>query len=539
MQNTRKASAPVPQPPAASPERASARADRIAAFHRLLTERILVLDGGMGTMIQSYRLTEADYRGERFRNWSCDLKGNSDILALTRPDVILQIHRAYLEAGADILETNTFTANYPSQADYRAEDAVPDINLAAARIARKAADEFTAATGQIRFVAGALGPTNRTASLSPNVNDPAFRNIDFDQLAGTYLVAARALLEGGVDLFFIETIFDTLNAKAAIFAVRQAMEEAGVDLPLIISGTITDASGRTLSGQTTEAFWNAVRHGRPTAVGLNCALGAKQLRPYIEELSRIADVAISAYPNAGLPNAFGEYDEAPCATAELIREFATSGFVNIVGGCCGTTPDHIRHIREAVENIAPRKPPQLEKRCRLSGLEPLNIGPDSLFVNIGERTNVTGSAKFRRLIEADDYNAALDIARQQVTSGAQVIDVNMDEGMLDSEGAMVRFLNLIAAEPDIGRVPIMIDSSKWSVIEAGLKCIQGKGVVNSISLKEGEEAFLTHARKVRAYGAAVVVMAFDEQGQADTIKRKVEICRRSYELLTAARRLSA
>ncbi|MGH8176283.1 MAG: methionine synthase, partial [Steroidobacter sp.] len=505
---------------------------RIAAFHQLLTERILVLDGGMGTMIQGYALTEADYRGERFRTWSCDLKGDSDILVLTRPDVIEAIHRAYLEAGADIIETNTFTANYPSQADYRTQDAVRDINLAAARIARKAADEFTAKSGQTRFVAGALGPTNRTASLSPNVNDPAFRNIDFDQLAETYLLSARALIEGGVDLFLIETIFDTLNAKAAIFAVRQAMDEAGVDLPLIISGTITDASGRTLSGQTTEAFWNAIRHARPTAVGLNCALGAKQLRPYVEELSRIANVAVSAYPNAGLPNAFGEYDEAACETAELIRDFATSGFVNIVGGCCGTTPDHIRHIREAVEGVPPRKPPQVEPRCRLSGLEPFNIGPDSLFVNVGERTNVTGSAKFRRLIEADDYNAALDVARQQVTSGAQIIDINMDEGMLDSEAAMVRFLNLIAAEPDISRVPIMIDSSKWSVIEAGLKCIQGKGVVNSISLKEGEESFLAHARKVRAYGAAVVVMAFDEKGQADTVTRKVEICKRSYELLT-------
>jgi 5-methyltetrahydrofolate--homocysteine methyltransferase len=508
------------------------RTDRIATLHRLLAERILLLDGGMGTMIQSFKLSEADYRGERFRDWPCDLKGNSDILVLTRPEVIEQIHRTYLEAGADVLETNTFTANHPSQADYRAEGLVRDINLSAARIARKAADEFSARTGQPKFVAGALGPTNRAASMSPNVNDPGFRNIDFEQLAATYLDAARALLEGGVDLFLIETIFDTLNAKAAIFAVRQALDEAGVDLPIIISGTITDASGRTLSGQTTEAFWNSVRHARPLAVGLNCALGAKQLRPYIEELSRIADVYVSAYPNAGLPNAFGEYDEAACETAEMIREFATSGFVNIVGGCCGTTPEHIRHIREAVEGIAPRKPPAVEQRCRLSGLEPLNIGPDSLFVNVGERTNVTGSAKFRRLIEADDYNAALDIARQQVTSGAQVIDINMDEGMLDSEAAMVRFLNLIASEPDIARVPIMIDSSKWSVIETGLKRIQGKGIVNSISLKEGEGVFLEHARKVRAYGAAVVVMAFDEQGQADTVARKVQICERSYRILT-------
>jgi 5-methyltetrahydrofolate--homocysteine methyltransferase len=506
--------------------------ERIATFKQLLTERILVLDGGMGTMIQGYRLTEADYRGERFKSWHCDLKGNSDILVLTRPDVIGAIHGAYLDAGADIIETNTFTANYPSQADYGTEDLVRDINLEAARIARRAVDEYTAKTGDVRFVAGALGPTNRTASLSPNVNDPAFRNIDFDQLAHTYHIAARALIEGGVDLFLIETIFDTLNAKAAIFAVRQAIEETGVDVPIIISGTITDASGRTLSGQTTEAFWNSVRHAQPIAVGLNCALGARQLRPYVEELSRIADVYVSAYPNAGLPNAFGEYDEAPCQTAELVREFATSGFVNIVGGCCGTTPDHIRHIREAVAGIAPRKPPTLEPRCRLSGLEALNIGPDSLFVNVGERTNVTGSAKFRRLIEADDYNAALDIARQQVANGAQVIDINMDEGMLDSQEAMCRFLNLVASEPDIARVPIMIDSSKWTIIEAGLKRIQGKGIVNSISLKEGEEAFVEQARKVRAYGAAVVVMAFDEKGQADTVQRKVEICQRSYKVLT-------
>jgi 5-methyltetrahydrofolate--homocysteine methyltransferase len=506
--------------------------NRIAAFHRMLTERILLIDGGMGTMIQDRKLDEADYRGERFKDWHCDLKGNNDILVLTRPDIIADVHRTYLQAGADIIETNTFTSNFPSQADYKAEALVRDLNLAAATIARRTADEHMAATGQMCFVAGALGPTNRTASLSPNVNDPAYRNIDFDQLADTYLVSSRALLEGGVDIFLIETIFDTLNAKAAIFAVRRALDEAGLDLPIIISGTITDASGRTLSGQTTEAFWNSIAHARPTAVGLNCALGAKQLRPYIEELARIADVYVSAYPNAGLPNAFGEYDEAPCDTADQIRDFALSGFVNIVGGCCGTTPDHIRHMREAVQGIAPRKLPEIERRCRLAGLEPLNIGPDSLFVNVGERTNVTGSAKFRKLIEANDYNAALDIARQQVASGAQVIDVNMDEGMLDSEAAMVRFLNLIAAEPDIARVPVMIDSSKWSVIEAGLKCIQGKGVVNSISLKEGEAAFIEHARKVRAYGAAVVVMAFDEKGQADTIERKVEICKRAYQILT-------
>jgi 5-methyltetrahydrofolate--homocysteine methyltransferase len=508
------------------------REERIAQLHRLLEERIVLLDGGFGTLVQARKLSEKDYRGSRFADWPCDLKGNTDILVLTQPDVIADIHRQYLEAGSDIIETNTFTANYPSQADYRTEDLVAEINFEAAKIARHAADEFMAEHGGVRFVAGAIGPTNRTASLSPDVNDPAYRAINFDQLADTYYVAARALIEGGVDLLLIETIFDTLNAKAAIYAIRKAQESLGVELPLIISGTITDASGRTLSGQTTEAFWNSVRHAKPLAIGLNCALGAKQLRPYIEELSRIADTYVSAYPNAGLPNAFGEYDEQPCDTASLIKEFATSGLVNIVGGCCGTTPHHIRHIKEAVAGVAPRKIPTIERRCRLAGLEPLNIGPDSLFVNVGERTNVTGSAKFRRLIEAGDYNAALDIARQQVAAGAQVIDVNMDEGMLDSEAAMVKFLNLIASEPDIARVPIMIDSSKWSVIEAGLKCVQGKCIVNSISLKEGEEAFLEHARKVQAYGAAVVVMAFDEQGQADTKERKVEICKRSYELLT-------
>jgi 5-methyltetrahydrofolate--homocysteine methyltransferase len=510
----------------------STRATRIAALRKLLGERILLLDGGFGTLVQDHKLNEADYRSSRFADWRSDLKGNTDILVLTQPEIIAGVHRRYLEAGSDIIETNTFTANYPSQADYHMEDLVAEINLTAAKIARRVADEFTAQHGEERFVAGAIGPTNRTASLSPNVNDPSYRAITFDQLAETYLISARALIEGGVDLFLIETIFDTLNAKAAIYAVQKAQEEAGIEVPLIISGTITDASGRTLSGQTTEAFWNSVRHAKPLAIGLNCALGAKQLRPYVEELARIADTYVSAYPNAGLPNAFGEYDEEPCETAGLIRDFATSGFVNIVGGCCGTTPHHIEHIKKAIAGVAPRRLPAIERRCRLSGLEPLNIGSDSLFVNVGERTNVTGSAKFRRLIEADDYNAALDVARQQVASGAQVIDINMDEGMLDSEAAMLKFLNLIASEPDIARVPIMIDSSKWTVIEAGLKCVQGKSIVNSISLKEGEAAFLEHARKVRAYGAAVVVMAFDEQGQADTKTRKVEICKRSYDLLT-------
>jgi len=508
------------------------RPERVRELRRLLGERVLVLDGAMGTVIQSYKLGEADYRGERFRDWPKDLKGNNDLLVLTRPEVIGEIHRRYLEAGADIVETNTFNSNATSQADYGTEALVRELNLAAAQIARRAADDVAARTGRPRFVAGALGPTNRTASLSPNVNDPGFRNVSFDELAATYSEATRALVEGGVDAILVETIFDTLNAKAALFAVRRVLDELGLDLPVMISGTITDASGRTLSGQTVEAFWNSVRHARPEVIGLNCALGAKQLRPYIEELSRIADAWVCAYPNAGLPNAFGEYDETACETADLVREYATSGFVNIVGGCCGTTPDHIGHIAASVAGLPPRRPPLIAPRCRLSGLEPLNIGPESLFVNVGERTNVTGSAKFRRLIEADDYAGALEVARQQVASGAQVIDVNMDEGMLDSEAAMVRFLNLVAAEPDVARVPVMIDSSKWTVIEAGLKCLQGKGIVNSISLKEGERPFLEQARLLRAYGAAVVVMAFDEQGQADTVERKVEICKRCYRLLT-------
>jgi 5-methyltetrahydrofolate--homocysteine methyltransferase len=508
------------------------RAERIREFRRLLGERVLVLDGAMGTVVQSYRLGEADYRGERFRDHPKDLKGNNDLLVLTRPEVVGEIHRRYLEAGADIIETNTFNSNAPSQADYGMESLVRELNLAAAQIARRAADDVAARTGRPRFVAGALGPTNRTASLSPDVNDPGFRNVAFDDLAATYAVATRALVEGGVDAILVETIFDTLNAKAALFAVREVLDELDLDLPIMVSGTITDASGRTLSGQTVEAFWNSIRHARPTVVGLNCALGAKQLRPYVEELAGLADVYVCAYPNAGLPNAFGEYDETACETAALVRDYVASGFVNIVGGCCGTTPEHIAHVAEAIRDLPPRRPHVAERRCRLSGLEPLGIGPDSLFVNVGERTNVTGSAKFRRLIEADDYAGALDVARQQVASGAQVIDVNMDEGMLDSEAAMARFLNLVAAEPDVARVPVMIDSSKWSVIEAGLRCLQGKGIVNSISLKEGERAFVAQARKVRAYGAAVVVMAFDEQGQADTVERKVAICRRSYEILT-------
>jgi 5-methyltetrahydrofolate--homocysteine methyltransferase len=509
-----------------------ARDTRIRKLRELIEQRILIIDGAMGTMIQRHKLDEAGYRGDRFRDYGRDIRGNNDLLTLTQPQIVAGIHRAYFEAGADIIETNTFNATTVAQADYGMEALVPELNYRAARIAREIADEVAAATGSPRFVAGTLGPTNRTASISPDVNDPGARNVNFDQLVIAYAEAARALVQGGSDILLIETIFDTLNAKAALFAVRQVQSELGIDLPVMVSGTITDASGRTLSGQTTEAFWNSVQHGELFAIGLNCALGASDMRPYIAELSRISDRYVSAHPNAGLPNAFGEYDETPEQTAAILAEFAQSGLLNIVGGCCGTTPDHIRLIAEAVRGVKPRQRAKPEVKCRLSGLEPLNISEDTLFVNVGERTNVTGSAKFRKLIEADDYAAAVDIARQQVAAGAQIIDVNMDEGMLDSEAAMVRFLNLIASEPDIARVPVMIDSSKWTVIEAGLKCVQGKAIVNSISLKEGEEAFIAQARKVRAYGAAVVVMAFDEQGQADSIERKVAICSRSYEVLT-------
>ncbi len=507
------------------------RDERIKTLFASLDERILLLDGAMGTMIQDFGLGEDDYRGERFADWRHDLKGNNDLLSITRPDVIREIHNAFLDAGADIIETNTFNSNAPSMADYGMESMVAELNTAAAHLARECADASAAATGRPRFVAGALGPTNRTASISPDVNDPGFRNISFDQLADTYEVAAKALIDGGVDMLLIETIFDTLNAKAAIVGVKRAFRAHGAELPVMISGTITDASGRTLSGQTTEAFWNSVRHVNPFMIGLNCALGAAELRPYVAELARVADTRVSAYPNAGLPNEFGEYDETPEAMAAVVGEFAASGLVNLVGGCCGTTPDHIRAIGEAVRPHAPRRVPELPVRCRLSGLEPCNIGPDDLFVNVGERCNVTGSAIFRRLIEADDYAAAVAVAQQQVDNGAQIIDVNMDEGMLDSEKAMVTFLNLIASEPHIARVPVMIDSSKWSVIEAGLKCVQGKAIVNSISLKEGEDAFVEQAQLCRDYGAAVIIMAFDEQGQADTVERKVEICKRSYDVL--------
>ncbi|EMT6385200.1 methionine synthase [Providencia rettgeri] len=506
---------------------------KVNQLEQELKKRILVLDGAMGTMIQQHKLSEAQFRGERFADWPSDLKGNNDLLVLTQPDIIRDIHSQYFEAGADIVETNTFNSTSIAMADYKMESLSAEINEVAARLARECADEWTRKTPeQPRYVAGVLGPTNRTASISPDVNDPAYRNITFDQLVEAYRESTRSLVKGGVDLIMIETIFDTLNAKAAIFAVETELEVLGVSLPIMISGTITDASGRTLSGQTTEAFYNSLRHAQPISFGLNCALGPNELRQYIAELSRIAECYVSAHPNAGLPNAFGEYDLDAQNMAEQIHEWATAGFLNIVGGCCGTTPLHIKKMADAVKGITPRQLPSLPVECRLSGLEPLNIGKKSLFVNVGERTNVTGSAKFKRLIKEENYQEALDVARQQVENGAQIIDINMDEGMLDSHAAMVRFLNLIAGEPDIARVPIMIDSSKWEVIEAGLKCIQGKGIVNSISMKEGVEAFIEHAKLLRKYGAAVVVMAFDEVGQADTRERKIEICRRAYQILT-------
>jgi 5-methyltetrahydrofolate--homocysteine methyltransferase len=505
--------------------------DRTDELRGLLARRILLLDGATGTMMQDRRLAEADFRGERFAGVTQDLKGNYDVLCLTRPDVVADVHRAYLEAGADIIETNTFSATSVAQADYGLQAHVTDINQAAARIARECADAASR-DGRPRFVAGVLGPTNRTASISPDVSDPGKRNVRFDELVAAYREAARGLAEGGADFFMVETVFDTLNARAALFALDELFEDDGFRLPIMVSGTITDASGRTLSGQTVEAFWNSVRHARPLIIGLNCALGAEQLRPYVEELARISDAFVSVHPNAGLPNAFGGYDQDAATMATLVGEFAERGFVNLVGGCCGTTPEHIAALGEAVRSAAPRVVPEIPTACRLSGLEPLNITADSLFVNVGERTNVTGSARFRKLIEAGDYPAALDVARQQVDNGAQILDVNMDEGMLDSEAAMRTFLDLVASEPDIARVPVMIDSSKWSVLEAGLKCLQGKPVVNSISLKEGEEEFLRQARLIRRYGAAVIVMAFDEAGQAETLQRRVEICRRAWALLT-------
>lgn len=503
-------------------------------IRKILEQRILVIDGAMGTMIQRYKLTEADYRGPRFKNYSSDLKGNNDLLCLTQPEIIKNIHIEYLKAGADIIETNTFNAQRISLADYKMENLAYEINHEAAKLARKAVDEYTTdyqLPTAAFFVAGALGPTNKTLSLSPNVNDPGYRAVTFDEVVDAYSEQVKGLIDGGVDLLLVETIFDTLNAKAALFAIQNVFEEKGVEIPVMVSGTITDASGRTLSGQTVEAFLNSVSHLNLLSIGLNCALGAKEMRPYLEELSQKAPFYISAYPNAGLPNQFGEYDETPETMCRQVDDFLQSGFVNIVGGCCGTTPDHIHHIAEHAKKYEPRKIPGIEPYLRLSGLEAVTLRPDSNFMNVGERTNVTGSRKFAKLIIDNKYDEALAIAKDQVEGGAQAIDINMDEGMLDSEKAMVTYLNLIASEPDISRLPIMIDSSKWHVIEEGLKCTQGKSIVNSISLKEGEEAFVEHAKKVKKYGAAVIVMAFDEQGQADTLQRRIEICKRAYDIL--------
>jgi len=507
--------------------------NNIELLKQQLSQRILFLDGAMGTMIQGYHLEEEDYRGKRFADWECDLKGNNDLLSLTQPDIIKAIHRAYYEVGVDIVETNTFNATSIAMADYNMESLAYEINLESVKLAKEVAAEFTALTpDKPRFVAGTLGPTNRTASMSPEVNDPGFRNISFDELVEAYTEAVRGMCDAGVDIILIETIFDTLNAKAAIFAVEQYFDVLGYKLPVMISGTITDASGRTLSGQTAAAFWNSLSHVDPISIGFNCALGATELRQYIEEVSGIADTHISAHPNAGLPNEFGEYDETPEEMAKELGEWAEQGYLNIIGGCCGTSPEYIKAIVDEVQKYKPRKIPNIEKQCRLAGLEPQNIAADSLFVNVGERTNVTGSARFKRLVVEGDYETALDVAKEQVENGAQIIDINMDEGMLESKEAMVRFLHLIASEPDIAKVPIMLDSSKWDILEAGLKCIQGKGVVNSISIKEGEENFIRQAKLIRRYGAAMIVMAFDEDGQADTMARKIEICQRAYKILT-------
>ncbi|NRA82893.1 MAG: homocysteine S-methyltransferase family protein, partial [Gammaproteobacteria bacterium] len=498
----------------------------------ILSHRIMILDGAMGTMIQAYDFSEEQFRGQQFKDWPSAVKGNNDMLSLTQPAAIIEIHRAYFAAGADIVETNTFNSTTIAMADYGMEAHSREINLVSAQLARKVADEFTAANpDQPRFVAGVLGPTNRTCSLSPEVNDPSFRNITFDMLVEAYTESALALIEGGADILMVETIFDTLNAKACLFAIETLFETLGYKLPIMISGTITDASGRTLTGQTTEAFYNSLRHANPISIGLNCALGPDELRQYVEELSRICECYISSHPNAGLPNEFGGYDLGAHEMSSHIDEWAHSGFLNIVGGCCGTTPAHIQQFSDKLSGLAPRVPPKLPIRSRLAGLEPYNTDESSLFTNVGERTNVTGSARFLRLIKEDDYATALQVAAHQVEAGAQIIDINMDEGMLDSKAAMVKFLNLIASEPDICRVPIMIDSSKWEVIEAGLKCVQGKGIVNSISLKEGEELFIKHATLIKRYGAAAIVMAFDEDGQADTYQRKIEICQRAYDVL--------
>ncbi len=508
----------------------------MADIRKQLAERILILDGAMGTMIQGHKLEEEDYRGERFKDWHTDVKGNNDLLVLSQPHIIKQIHTDYLNAGADIIETNTFNATPIAMADYDMQSLSAEINFAGARLAREACDEVAAATGIPRYVAGVLGPTNRTCSISPDVNDPGYRNVSFDELVSAYRESTKALIEGGADIIMVETIFDTLNAKAALFAIESVFDDlfgqhSENRLPIMISGTITDASGRTLTGQTTEAFYNSLRHIKPLSIGLNCALGPKELRPYVEELSRISECYVSAHPNAGLPNEFGGYDETPEDMASVIEDWAREGMLNIIGGCCGSTPEHIRVIREAVDKHNPRALPNIPVACRLAGLEPLTIDAQSLFVNVGERTNVTGSAKFLKLIKEGKFEQALDVAREQVINGAQIIDINMDEGMIDGAEFMHKFLNLIASEPDISRVPIMIDSSKWEVIEAGLKCIQGKGIVNSISLKEGEAKFIEQATLVKRYGAAAIIMAFDEQGQADTKARKIEICTRAYRVL--------
>ena len=509
------------------------RNTRLDQLHKALQERIVILDGGMGTMIQNLKLDEQAFRGDRFADYEREVQGNNDLLNLTQPALLRNIHADYLDAGADIIETNTFNSTRLSQADYGLEEIAKELNVSAARLARQVADEYTAKNpAKPRFVAGAVGPTSRTASISPDVNNPGYRNVDFQTLVDNYYEAIEGLVEGGCDLILIETIFDTLNAKAAIYATQQYFEDSGVTLPIMISGTITDASGRTLSGQTTEAFWNSVAHARPISVGLNCALGADALRPYVEELSAKAETYVSAHPNAGLPNEFGEYDQTPEEMAEIVEGFARDGFLNIIGGCCGSRPDHIEAVAQAVAKYPPRKIPERPKALRLSGLEPFTGDENALFINVGERTNVTGSKRFLRLIKEEQYEEALSVARDQVENGAQIIDINMDEGMLESKEVMVTFLNLVASEPDISRVPIMIDSSKWDVIEAGLRCIQGKAVVNSISLKEGEDEFIKRARDCMRYGAAVVVMAFDEQGQADTYERKTQICKRSYDVLT-------
>jgi len=497
-----------------------------------LSKRILLLDGATGTMIQSYTLEENDFRGERFADHPVDLKGNNDLLSITRPDIISSIHDAYLQAGADIIETNTFNSNSVALADYQMEDLAFELNKTGAELARKKADEYLKITpDKPRFVAGVIGPTNRTASISPDVNDPGFRNIDFMTLVETYTSALDGLVQGQADIIMLETIFDTLNAKAAIYAIETYFHDHKLNLPLMISGTITDASGRTLTGQTTEAFWYSLRHAKPLSIGLNCALGPYELRQHVEELARISEVHVSAHPNAGLPNEFGEYDLDAEEMAKEIQQWADEGMLNIIGGCCGTTPQHIKAIAEAVEGKTPRKLPEFPKQLKLSGLEALTVMPESNFINVGERANVSGSPKFLKLIKENNLEAALDIARQQVENGAQIVDVCMDEGMLESEELMHEFLCLIASEPDISRVPIMIDSSKWSVIEAGLRCVQGKGIVNSVSLKEGEDEFLEHARQIRLYGAAVVVMGFDENGQADSTQRRFDVAKRCYDLL--------